>query len=252
LDRQVHLISIMDHTPGQGQYRDIEAYVKFAVEWSKRTGENLDEEAVRTHIEHAQTRPKAWDVVRDIARLANQHGVVLASHDDDTTEKVALMHELGVALSEFPVSWDAAQFARDRGIHVAMGAPNALQGRSLSGNLSAAEAVEAGLVDTLATDYYPASMLHAAFAFVERGVMPSHQAIRLVSQNPADALGLTDRGRVIEGARADLVFVETTGRPRVRGTLRSGMPVYWDNHMSQLSLLRRPGQEWEMTATPTT
>lgn len=250
LDRQVHLISIMDHTPGQGQYRDIEAYVKFAVEWSKRTGEYMDEETVRARIEHAQTRPKGWDAVRDIARLAKEHGVVLASHDDDTAEKVALMHELGVALSEFPVSWDAARLARAKGIHVAMGAPNALQGRSLSGNLSAAEAVEAGLVDTLATDYYPASMLHAAFAFVERGVMPLHESIRLVSQNPADALGLTDRGRIVEGARADLVFVETNGRPRVRGTLRSGMPVYWDNHMSQLSLLRRPGQEWEMTASP--
>jgi alpha-D-ribose 1-methylphosphonate 5-triphosphate diphosphatase len=162
----------------------------------------------------------------------------LASHDDDTVEKVTLMENLGIAISEFPVSWEVARSARDKGIHVAMGAPNALQGRSTSGNLSAAEAIEAGLVDTLATDYYPAAMLHAAFSFVERGVMPLHQAIKLVSQNPADALGLSDRGRIAVGTQADLVLMETKGRPRVRGTLRAGIPVYWDSHMAQLSLLR--------------
>ncbi|MBW7886187.1 MAG: alpha-D-ribose 1-methylphosphonate 5-triphosphate diphosphatase [Caldilineaceae bacterium] len=244
----IHLVSIMDHTPGQGQYRDIEAYVKFAVEWSKRTGENLDEAAVRARVARSQARPKSWDTVREIARLAHRHRVVLASHDDDTVEKVSLMDELGISISEFPVAYEAARSARECGIHVAMGAPNALQGRSLSGNLSAAEAIEAGLVDTLATDYYPASMLHAAFALVERGVMPLHEAIKLVSQNPADALNMTDRGAIAAGRRADLVFVETDGRPRVRGTLRGGVPVYWDSRMAQLSLLRRPNQEWEALA----
>lgn len=247
-EEHVHLISIMDHTPGQGQYRDIEGYVKFAVEWSKRTGENLDEAAVRARVVRSQERPKGWDTVREIAQLAHAHKVVLASHDDDTVNKVNLMEELGVAISEFPVSYEAAAAARSRGIHVAMGGPNALQGRSLSGNLSAAEAIEAGLVDTLATDYYPASMLHAAFALVERDVLPLHESIKLVSQNPADSLGLADRGCITAGRRADLVFVETDGRPRVRGTLRAGVPVYWDSHMAQLSLLRRPDQEWEATA----
>jgi alpha-D-ribose 1-methylphosphonate 5-triphosphate diphosphatase len=234
LDGQVHLISVMDHTPGQGQYRDIEAYVKFAVEWSKRTGEHHTEEEVWQRIEVAQQRPKGWDVVAAISKLAQAHGVALASHDDDTVEKVRFVHDLGVSISEFPVSWEAAQEARRLGMHLAMGAPNAFRGGSLSGNLNAAEAVEAGVVDTLATDYYPASMLHAAFNFAERGVMPLHESIKLVSQNPADSLCLHDRGRLAVGCLADIVLVQVGDRPRVRGALRHGIPVYWDRYMATL------------------
>lgn len=248
LDQEhVHLISIMDHTPGQGQYRDIEAYIKFAIEWRKRTGDNLTsdgeeitEETLRANIETAQQRPKAWEAVYEVSRIARQRGVTLASHDDDTVEKVNLLADLGVAISEFPVSWEAAQHARSLGIHVAMGAPNALQGRSLSGNLSAAEAVESGVVDTLATDYYPAAMLHAACALAERGIMPLYEAIKLVSQNPADALGLHDRGRIAVGRNADLVLVDLSGLPRVHGVLRHGQPIYWDRYMAHFGVLNPP------------
>jgi alpha-D-ribose 1-methylphosphonate 5-triphosphate diphosphatase len=240
----VHLISIMDHTPGQGQYRDIEAYIQFAIEWRKRTGDNLtstgeevNEESIRADIAVAQARPKGWDAVYAVSRLARERGVPLASHDDDTVEKVNLVGDLGVTISEFPVSWEAAHHARSRGIHVAMGAPNALQGRSLSGNLSAAEAVEGGVVDTLATDYYPAAMLHAACSLAERGTMPLYESIKLVSQNPADALGLHDRGRIAVGRKADLVLADLRGLPRVHGVLREGQPVYWDRYMARMGVL---------------
>lgn len=238
--RQVHLVSIMDHTPGQGQYRDIEAYIKSALEWRRHTGDNLTgtgkdvtEEDVRASVILAQKRPKGWEAVRAVAAVAQRYGVPLASHDDDTLEKVHFVGELGVRIAEFPVTWEAAAEAQRRGIHVAMGAPNVLQGRSLSGNLSAAEAVAAGIVDTLATDYYPASMLHAAFALAERGIKPLHEAIKLVSQHPADALGLHDRGRIAIGRLADLVFVDASGLPRVHGVLRQGVPVYWDRYMAR-------------------
>lgn len=240
---QVHLISIMDHTPGQGQYRDIEGYVKFAVEWSKRTGENLTEDQVRERIDMRRSQPKGWEAVRTIARLTKEHGVTLASHDDDTIPKVQLMDQLGVAISEFPVTAEAAQAARDMGLHVAMGAPNALQGYSTSNNLSAADAVAAGLVDTLATDYYPAAMLQAIFAFDQRGILPFQEGIKLVTANPADGLGLTDRGSIEAGKLADLVFVEPGTRPRVRGTLRQGIPVYWDSYMAQLGVEQPPATE---------
>ncbi len=235
--RQVHLVSIMDHTPGQGQYRDIEAYIKFAVEWSKRTGEVQSEEQVRERIVDRQSWPKGWDVVRNVAQVANNYGVPLASHDDDTVEKVSWVHEIGVGISEFPVTVEAAAEARRRGLHVAMGAPNALQGQSLSGNLSAAAAVEAGLVDTLATDYYPAAMLHAMYAFVERGSLPLHEAVKLVSENPADALGLHDRGQIAVGKNADLVLADLRGRPRVHGVIRNGEPIYWDSYMARQGTL---------------
>ncbi|MEX1019182.1 MAG: alpha-D-ribose 1-methylphosphonate 5-triphosphate diphosphatase [Litorilinea sp.] len=256
---QVHLISIMDHTPGQGQYRDIEGYVQYSVEWSQRTGENLSEEEVRSRIGMRLEQPKGWAAVRAIADHARQHGVILASHDDDTVQKVELMHQLGVGISEFPVTVEAAQTARDLGLHVAMGAPNALQGFSTSNNLSALDAIAAGLVDTLAADYYPAAMLHTVFAFAEQGILPLHEAVKLVTTNPADGLHLHDRGALAVGRQADLVFVEYYGanaggsglglgaRPRVRGTLRQGVPVYWDSYMAQLPVYQSANPDLEST-----
>lgn len=242
---QVHMASIMDHTPGQGQYRDIESYVKQMFEWRKKMGDPLGgngneitEQEVRDSVIVAQQRPKAWDAVYSVAKVAAKHGVVLASHDDDTVEKVDLMLDVGINLSEFPVSKEAAGRARECSLHVAMGAPNALQGRSLSGNLSAAEAIAEGLVDILATDYYPASMLQAVFALVARGVLPLHQAVKLVSENVADGLRLADRGQITVGKVADLVLLDHTGAiPRVHGTLRHGHPVYWDKFMNARGVL---------------
>jgi len=228
---QVHLISLMDHTPGQGQYRDIEAYIKFAIRWRRQTtGQEVSEAQMREHISKMQERPKAWDVVREIVELAKARNIHLASHDDDTLEKVELMAEFGVDISEFPVNMESARAAREKGFHVAMGAPNAFRGvSSTKGNLSATDAIREGFVDVLATDYYPAAMLQAAWALKERGVLPLHDAVKLVTRNPAVSVGLDDRGSIEPGKRADLVIVEPGRIPRVRGSLLQGTPIYWDH-----------------------
>lgn len=233
-DKLVHLVSIMDHTPGQGQYSDIERYVQFAVSWRKMRGENVTEADVREHIADRETWPKAWDIVADVAQFSQEYGVAMASHDDDTVEKVRFVSEFGVKISEFPVTAVAVAEARQLGMHVAMGAPNALRGGSLSGNLNAAEAVAEGLVDTLASDYHPASMLHAAFGLARKGILPLHEAVKLVSANPAHGVGLTDRGSLAVGKRADIVLVDDRELPRVHGTLREGVPTYWDRYMVDL------------------
>lgn len=235
--RRVHLISIMDHTPGQGQYRDIERYIQFSIQWHKRqTGEDITGDHVKRQIEKAQQRPKAWDAVESIAKLAKEHGVVLASHDDDSVEKVAFLDSIGVSISEFPVTGAAGREARRRGIHIAMGAPNAFRGQSTTeGNLSASDAVAAGITDILATDYYPPAMLQAVYAIERRGILPLHEAVKLVAQNPAEALGFTDRGRIEPGLRADIALAEEGGRPRVRATLREGIPIYWDRYMADIA-----------------
>lgn len=238
LEDKIHLVSIMDHTPGQGQYRDIEKYIEFSVSWRRIKGDGDATEAdVRAYIDDRQTWPKAWDVVRDVSRFSQAHRVIMASHDDDTIEKVHLVHDFGVRISEFPVTAVAAAEARSLGMHVAMGAPNALRGGSLSGNLNAETAVAEGLVDTLASDYYPASMLHAAYALARRGILPLHEAIKLVSSNPADAVGMSDRGSIEVGKVADLVLVDGRELPRVHGTLRRGVPVYWDRYMGEIGCL---------------
>lgn len=234
---EVHLVSLTDHTPGQGQYRDIEKYIHTMREWhSEKEGLHLTDDDMRNRIAE-RTRPVGWQVVNDVARIARERGVTLASHDDDTPDKVALMADLGATISEFPVALEAAEAARSRGLHVVMGAPNALRGASHSGNLSALEGIAAGVVDTLASDYFPAGMLHAALAVAERGLLSLPEAVKLVTLNPADGVGLKDRGALEVGRLADLALVEipTTGRARVRATFRHGVPIFWDRRMAELN-----------------
>lgn len=224
----VDLISLNDHTPGQGQYRDIE---RLAESMAKRQGLSAEEakEAVARKIEE-RSRPveELMATLDAIAATCAAHGVAIASHDDDTPEKVALMHRLGVRISEFPVTPEAAAAARACGMLTAMGAPNALRGQSYSGNLSAREAHAAGLLDMLAADYHPSAILPAVLALAAQdpGGLPG--AARLVSLNPARALGLSDRGAIAEGLAADLVIADDTGIGHVRATLRGGRKIYSD------------------------
>src|SRR5262245_17345315 len=230
--RQIHLLSLMDHTPGQGQYRDLEQYVDFIAKW--RNADPADVEAeTRARLQAVQNGALVWEQPADLVALGLAQGLPIASHDDDTIAKIVLMTDLGVTISEFPVTLTAAAEARRRGIAVAMGAPNVLRGMSHTGNLSAIEALQAGVVDMLASDYSPAALLQAVFILVEQGVLPLHESVRLISQGPAAALGLRDRGRIAVGMAADIALIEPTPRPRVRGTIRRGMPIYWDGAMAR-------------------
>ncbi len=229
-DRQVDLVSLNDHTPGQGQYRDIEAYIEFIARWRKISVEEA-QRMTEERLKQAKEAPPSWDVARQVASVAREHGLCVASHDDDTPAKVRLVSGFGACISEFPVTMEAAWEARRIGMSIAMGAPNVLQGYSHAGNLSALEAIEAGLVDVLVADYHPATLLHAAFALAQRGILPLHEAVGLVTANPARALGLDGRGRIEVGAEADLVLLGESEGLRVRGVLRSGVPVYWDRTM---------------------
>jgi alpha-D-ribose 1-methylphosphonate 5-triphosphate diphosphatase len=237
---QIHLLSLTDHTPGQGQYRDIEKYIETMIEWRRiRTGVGRSEEELRAEIALAQQRPKSWDVVHAVAALARTRGIPLASHDDDSLEKVDFVAELGATLSEFPVSLEAARAARGRGLHTIMGAPNALLGRSNTNNLSALDGIRAGVVDILAADYHPAAMLQAVCAIAADGLLPLHDAVKLVTLNPARATGFRDRGALQIGSRADLAIVDMSGRPRVRATIREGRPVFWDGSIA-IPVLAQP------------
>lgn len=230
--RQIHLLSLMDHTPGQGQYRNLEQYVDFIAKYRNANPADVAAET-QERLRRAQSGPPVWEPVAEIVTLALALGVPVASHDDDTTDKVDLMTDLGVTISEFPVTLEAAETARRRGMAVAMGAPNVLRGLSHAGNLSAIAAIQAGAVDILAADYSPAALLQAVFVLAEQGSLPLHEAVKLIAQGPAAALGLHDRGRIEVGLSADIALVERAGRPRVRGTIRRGLPIYWDGAMAQ-------------------
>lgn len=220
----VDLVALNDHTPGQGQNPNLDAYVAYVAAKHGRAPDIVAAEAQEMMAAQGQLDVR-WAAARPLAELARRRGVALASHDDDTPEKVALMSALGVAISEFPVAIEAARAARAAGMAVLMGAPNALRGGSHRKNLSARACWEAGLLDGLAADYHPGALIRAALALHVERAEPLHKAMALVTAGPARAAGLADRGRVAVGARADLIGVAIRPTPRVRFLMRGGRMV---------------------------
>ena len=221
----VDLVSLTDHTPGQGQYRDLEYFVRYDAKKRSLTLAQARATA-RQRIMEREARSSVWEIVSDVTALARRRGIPIASHDDDTPEKVALMQSLGAVISEFPVTLEAAREARRRGMQTVMGAPNALRGRSNTGNLSARAALRDGGVDILASDYHPAALLRAALSLADDGLATLPDAVALVTDGPARAVGLDDRGMIAVGRRADLTLVARRPVPDVRGTFCNGRLVY--------------------------
>jgi alpha-D-ribose 1-methylphosphonate 5-triphosphate diphosphatase len=204
-DGKVHLISFMDHTPGQGQYRDLEMYRGTVKGYRDISDEEIDEAIVRL-----QGRAKLEEsTIRTIAELAISNGIAVASHDDDTAEKLAYVRGFGATISEFPITLEAAREARRLGMVTVIGAPNVLLGGSHSGNLSATEAVMDGSADILCSDYYPAAILHAVFRLAEEEGVGLASATRLATLNPASAVKMGDEiGSLTPGKKADIILVE--------------------------------------------
>lgn len=231
---QVHLLSLMDHTPGQGASSDLAAYIeRRSAEWRTLLGPEVGRQELLAHVAELQARPQNWDLVETLVGLARERKIPLASHDDNDLAKLDKLQALGVTICEFPVTLAAAEAAKARGLWVAMGAPNALRGGSHIGNLDALDGIAAGVVDILASDYFPSAMLHAAFAIADKGLLPLPAAVKLVTWHPAQAVGLTDRGALVVGKRADLVLVRERPRLRVCGAFCRGTPVYWDGELTR-------------------
>ncbi|MFE1599983.1 alpha-D-ribose 1-methylphosphonate 5-triphosphate diphosphatase [Methylobacterium sp. ID0610] len=219
----IGLISLMDHTPGQRQFRDIAKYYQYA----GRGGRSL--EAIKAGTELKIREGRACSEVNRpaLVALAREQGIALASHDDTTLDDVALARREGVALAEFPTTAEAAAAAREAGITVMMGAPNLIRGGSHSGNVAAEELARDGRLDILSSDYVPGSLVLAAFQLPQRiDSITLPQAIATVTANPARATGLADRGRLETGLRADLVRIRLSqGIPVVRQVWRAGERV---------------------------
>lgn len=203
--KKVHLVSFMDHTPGQGQYKDLKIYRDTLMGYNDWTEEELDN-IITGHL----TKEKvAIEGMREIAELARENGIAVASHDDDTVEKLKLVQSFGATISEFPITIEVAEKAKEMQMFTMAGAPNILLGGSHSGNLSAAEAILRGSIDILCSDYYPPAMLHAVFEMHRKYCMDLAEMFRLVTINPAAAVNMQDEiGSVREGKKADLLVIE--------------------------------------------
>jgi alpha-D-ribose 1-methylphosphonate 5-triphosphate diphosphatase len=220
---RVGLISLMDHTPGQRQWTDIgqaRTYYCGKKGWS-------DEKFARAVAESRDLQERhATPNRRHFVEYCRVRGIALASHDDTLAEHVEQAHAEGVAISEFPTRVEAARAARAKGMSTVMGAPNVVRGGSHSGNVAALELARLGLLDSLSSDYVPASLLLAAFRLTREAGFSLPQALATVSLNPAHAAGLRDRGEIAPGLRADLVQVRVLGdQPVVRAVWREGRRV---------------------------
>lgn len=202
----VQELSFMDHTPGQGQYRDIEQYAETFRAWR-----NLEDDTeFEKFLEESKKKPLATrEQLMKLAELAKELQIPLASHDDDTEGKILLnKEEFGIKISEFPITIEVAKKAKECGMMVVVGAPNILLNGSHAGNLNAEDAVKEGCADILCSDYYPAALLHAIFLLEERGACTLPEAVRMVNLNPAKALGIDkEYGQIAAGKRADLIIV---------------------------------------------
>jgi alpha-D-ribose 1-methylphosphonate 5-triphosphate diphosphatase len=162
-----------------------------------------------------------------LAEIARSNGIPILSHDDATPEQRRWYRSLGCRVAEFPVTVETAQDAADEGDDIVMGAPNVVRGGSHTGWTKASDMIARGLCTVLASDYYYPAQLLAAFRLSSDGVVPLPQAWTLVSQAPAAAAGLADRGRIATGCRADLILVDANGeRPQVVATIAGGRVVH--------------------------
>ncbi len=223
-DPLLKLVSLMDHTPGQRQWTDLTHYRTYVT--GKRGWSSDKVDAMLDDMLLRQDRYAAVNRRAVIARCRTMRvPVPLASHDDTTLEHVDEGVGDGVAISEFPTTLTAARAARERGLGIIMGAPNLVRGGSHSGNVSASELARADLLDALSSDYVPASLLHAAFLLQRQGFsLP--KAIATVSRNPACMVGLTDRGEIALGLRADFLRVRVVdGIPVVLETWKAGARI---------------------------
>lgn len=215
----VSLVSLMNHLPDKGQFDDVEAFNRRYADGGGGSSADAEWTTEGREVSSSEVDQR----IRRIERASQAADTTVASHDDDDERQVEAMWRRGVSMSEFPVTMAAAQRASQLGMVTSMGAPNLIRGGSLWGNLSATDAIRAGAVDVLCTDYHPQSLL--ASVFEDTGEILSDRVAR-VTEAPAHAVGLDDRGRIEPGARADLIVINRSSPPRVRRAFVAGTEVY--------------------------
>ena len=219
---RVRLVSLMDHTPGQRQFRDLSKHREYLV--GKHGYNDAEVEAHWTKLRELQTLYLEKNRAATVA-YATEVGAILASHDDTTLEDVLESDRLGITVAEFPTTLEAAEACRAKAQFIVMGAPNIVRGGSHSGNVAAQELARGGLLDILSSDYVPAALLNAA---VSLGTLLEDMAagIRTVTSCPADAVGFDDRGRIAPEKRADLVrFAMHDGLPIIKSVWSRGQRI---------------------------
>jgi len=221
----VQLVSVMDHAPGQRQFARMEKYREYYMGKYHLSPAEMDHFVSEQLANSARHSDQQRAAIVDICRSRD---LALASHDDATLEHVSESADYGMAIAEFPTTFEAAEASHARGLKVLMGAPNIVRGGSHSGNIAAADLARRGVLDILSSDYYPASLLQAALGLAEQdNGYDLPRAIATISLAPARAAGLDDRGEIAVGLRADLVQAQVhKGQPVIGQVWRQGRRVF--------------------------
>ncbi len=224
-DEQINLFSFMDHSPGQGQFRDILAFKSYYGPVYAKSDAEMDhiiERKLEAKKSHAPV------IIADMIKICREHDIAIASHDDDSREKIQWLKEMNIGMTEFPVNIEAVRAAKELGVSICLGSPNVVRGQSQAKNLSAREAISWGYGDILCSDYSPMTLLHAVLTLERLGILPLHEALKMVSLNPARAVGIDlETGSLEEGKAADMVLVDHSDDfPRVLKTFVGGREVF--------------------------
>ncbi len=222
---EVRLASLMDHTPGQRQFRDEEKLRIYYRGKNSGMSESELDDMLATRVAYQKQYGQANH--RALVKLAHDRATPLASHDDTTLEHVDQAISDGVSIAEFPTTMEAAGALHEAGVRVMMGAPNLVRGGSHSGNIATTDLAKADRLDILSSDYVPSSLLAAAIAMPK--LIPNidlPKAVLSVTKTPAEAVGFTDRGEIVAGKGADLIRVHVAHDvPAVRSVWRAGRRV---------------------------
>lgn len=216
-DALVQLVSLMDHTPGQRQWRDL-AHLRTYALGNGKTEAEFEEDVVVRQREGTANVGRNWSAV---VEMFQARGIPIATHDDTTIEHVEAGIASGAVISEFPTTIEAAEAAKQRGLATIAGAPNVVRGGSHSGGVSVAELAEKDLLDGLSSDYVPASLLQAVLKLHDKHGITLPAAMAKVTWKVADILGLGDRGHLKPGLRADIVRFKALGATPVIATVWS-------------------------------
>lgn len=218
------LLSHEDHTPGQGQYADVELFVENLV----KAGENRED--VERRLEERLREAERTEALRDenlawAGGLARTGVARLLGHDPDSADEIDALVERGGSAAEFPTTLEAAECAQFHGLEIVAGAPNVLRGGSHSGNIAAEALIARGLATALASDYLPSGLLGSLAVLLRKGVVDLPRAISLLTSGPARVAGFDDRGSITPVLLADFTLIDDRGRwPFAVTTLKATLP----------------------------
>jgi len=222
-EKKINMLSFMDHSPGQGQFKTLELWKKYHL-----SAYDINEQEIEEYLVNkiSKKNNEINNVIEDLANFALSYDIPLLSHDDDSVEKIYMLKNLGVTISEFPLSVEVAKKAKELGIFIGMGAPNVVRKGSQSGNIAARELIKEKVCDYLCSDYHPSSMLLSPYILKEDIGLEIEKGFAMISIVPAKISGCNDRGEIKEGLLADIVIIDESYFPKVVLTFKNGKVVY--------------------------